>query len=60
MVIFPLQAILAAAAAMTELMKELHTNPSDRVFADKMGVPIDLYRLVGLGEVEEQEREFAA
>lgn len=60
MVIFPLQAILAATAAMTALMKELRANPSDRVFADKMDVPKEIYRLVGLDKIEEIERQLAA
>jgi 2-methylisocitrate lyase-like PEP mutase family enzyme len=60
MVIFPLQAILAAAAAMTELMKELRADPSDQPFANRMGVPKELYQLVGLDRIEEQERRFAA
>lgn len=60
MVIFPLQAILAATAAMSELMKQLRADPSDRVFSDRMGVPKELYRLVGLDRIEDIERRLSA
>ncbi|HBY99365.1 MAG: isocitrate lyase/PEP mutase family protein [Ardenticatenaceae bacterium] len=58
MVIFPLQAILAAAVSIAQLARELRAGPSDRVFEGRMGLPAELYRIVGLQEVEEQERRF--
>lgn len=58
LVLYPLQPILASMAAIQAFLRALRMNPNDQSHSDGLGLPRDLYSLVGIDEVEAADQRY--